>query len=152
MKDNFNISQLDNKIFSLNVDKLRKEYLENFKKNNTSLAVSIMWPGIVLFSLMWSYISFGIIFAGILFLGQFIPFFAIDFNLLYLFIFSIIYFVFFLLLVTTQQLKIEYARHYESGLYIGLNSFRENFQWAKENLSKEEFNNLVEKEFKVQKN
>ncbi len=152
MKDNFNISQLDNKIFSLNIDKLEKEYLENFKKHNTSLAVSVMWPGIVLFSLMWSYISYGIIFAGIMFLGQYIPFLAIDFNLPYFIIFSIIYFVFFLLLVTTQQLKIEYARHYETGLYKGLNSYKENFQWARENLSKQEFDYLVDKEFKVEKN
>ena len=28
MKDNFNISQLDNKIFSLNIDKLEKEYID----------------------------------------------------------------------------------------------------------------------------
>lgn len=54
----------------------------------------------------------------------------------------------FLLLVTTEQLRNECARYYELGLQRGLETYNENFKWAKENLDSKEFSNLIDIEFK----
>ena len=152
MKKNFKISQLNDKVFGLNTEALQKEFSENFKKNNGFFSVAIIWLGLVLFSLVWSFILYGIIIAALVFLGDYIQTIKINFNFIYVLAIYPIFFLLFLLVTTTQQLQIEYARFYQAGLYRGLTTFKENFQWAKENLNAKEFNYLIEQEFKYEKN